>query len=225
MRLGLGTLTAPDSKKTAEERLFDLSGVAEDQRGLLLRLHLIDVIDGRIATLRRRATAVLIAIAFALIATVLVVIFAGRLTSLDASAVSNTDRLSSELDKLESKLSALSEVKRLSLSQSDDVKRQIDFIQSRLRGPVLSTDPNFLQNSIELTNAHIAATEKLLLQAWELEIKSERGFNSWQNITATAITRIGVVLIIVFLVQILMGLYRYNTRLLHSMLHGRTSLL
>jgi hypothetical protein len=37
----------------------------------------------------------------------------------------------------------------------------------------------------------------------------ERRFIDW----ATAITRVGVVLIIVFLVQILMGLYRYNTRL------------
>jgi hypothetical protein len=53
-----------------------------------------------------------------------------------------------------------------------------------------------------------------LEKAWDKEITSERGYNDTRYLIATAITRVGVVLIIVFLVQILIGLYRYNTRLI-----------
>src|SRR5262249_16757744 len=54
---------------------------------------------------------------------------------------------------------------------------------------------------------------ELLDTAWAKEINLEHGYNDWKYIVATAITRVGVVLIIVYLVQILMGLYRYNMRL------------
>jgi hypothetical protein len=55
---------------------------------------------------------------------------------------------------------------------------------------------------------------ELIDQAWKKDLESEHGYSDWRYIVATAITRVGVVLIIVFLVQILMGLYRYNTRLM-----------
>jgi hypothetical protein len=59
----------------------------------------------------------------------------------------------------------------------------------------------------------IGKLDALLGLAWAKELQSERGYNDWKYITATAITRVGVVLIIIYLVQILMGLYRYNMRL------------
>ena len=96
----------------------------------------------------------------------------------------------------------------------------LEFIKSRSGtfaaggNTVIPTDPEDLLRAISLNEKRIEETDKLLFDAWTREISSERGFNDWRNITATAITRVGVVLIIVFLVQILMGLYRYNTRLI-----------
>ena len=54
----------------------------------------------------------------------------------------------------------------------------------------------------------------MLRTAWDKQLRAEHGYADTRYIIATAITRIGVVLIIVFLVQILIGLYRYNARLI-----------
>ena len=56
--------------------------------------------------------------------------------------------------------------------------------------------------------------QTLLHEAWEKELLSQRGYSDSRYIIATAITRIGVVLVIIFLAQVLIGLYRYNTRLI-----------
>lgn len=228
LRIGTGSLSLTHQSPTVEERLSDWSKIPDDRKSLVTRLLLSDVINDRIVMLRRRATAILIVIALALMATVLVVIFAGRLTSLDAAAVSNTDRLNSELERLEARSALLSQSKSLlalvvkpdAPAVAAEAQRMLEFIKSRSGtfaaggNTVIPTDPEDLLRAISLNEKRIEETDKLLFDAWTREISSERGFNDWRNITATAITRVGVVLIIVFLVQILMGLYRYNTRLI-----------
>jgi hypothetical protein len=214
---------------SAEQRLDTLFRLPEDRRASYVRLGLLKTLDDRIALLRRRATTVLVVIGLALISTVLIVVFAGRLTSLDAAAISNTDRLSSELDRLEAKLAQLTQVKSLAAIvrsapgtlTADDAQKMLDFVKSAVGTYSIGSsskvsvppDPDTLFAAISSTEKRLDETNKLLQDAWAREINSERGYNDWRNIVATAITRVGVVLIIVFLVQILMGLYRYNTRL------------
>ena len=56
--------------------------------------------------------------------------------------------------------------------------------------------------------------ERLLDESWRLDLTSAKGYNDTRYIIATAITRVGVVLIIVYLVQVLISLFRYNSRLI-----------
>ena len=66
---------------------------------------------------------------------------------------------------------------------------------------------------VELEKREIDRLAELLNSAWKKELGTDKGNSDWKYITATAITRVGVVLIIIYLVQILMNFYRYNTRL------------
>lgn len=188
------------------------------------KLEVLRTIDQRIERLRGTTLAFLFGIALSLITGAFVIIFAGRLTSLDASAVSNVDRIKSDLADESRRLSRLYQYQSL-FTQIDTAKnaqapkdtldkldRQVATLQDLVTPspPDLATSKTLIADEKELiTNIH-----KLLDAAWTKELSSDRGYNDWHYIAATAITRVGVVLIIVYLVQILMGLYRYNTRLI-----------
>jgi hypothetical protein len=186
------------------------------------RLDVINGIHRRVERLVLRSQVILYTIGLALVASAIVILFAGRLTSIDASAVSNVDRLKSDLSDEVRKLSKLYQLKNaysqqeaaanlsLSRDQLDKLDRQISSLRDD-SSPGDSTSTTVVIAREELQADKIRT---LLQEAWEKELDSQQGYSDWHYIAATAITRVGIVLIIVYLVQILMGLYRYNTRLI-----------
>jgi hypothetical protein len=197
--------------------------ITTDEATLAEKLAVMSEIDERVDRLRRRTTTILTTIGAALLAAAFVVIFAGRLTSVDASAVSNIDRLKSEvldttktltrLYQYQSLYSQL-ETARKAFASSSDLEKIERSLGSLREG---SNFPPDLQSATQLVSQNNARVEKLndlLDDAWKRELVAEHGYSDWRYIVATAITRVGVVLIIVFLVQILLGLYRYNMRLI-----------
>jgi hypothetical protein len=222
-----------NASRSVEEFISHRGKVDTKDIPVLDRAIVMQEIDQRIGRLTNRTSGILVAIAFALVAAAFVVLFAGRLTSLDAEAVSNVDRAKSELAEATRALSRLYRYhtlfqqmdtlgKRLdenpSLSARDDLQKQIS--DRRREIEFLSRESVSMPSDALSASSMIAAQQKdvdsirsLLDEVWKKELLQDRGYGDWRYIVATAITRVGVVLIIVFLVQILMGLYRYNTRL------------
>lgn len=163
----------------------------------------------RINNLNERMGFIIWSVVASITIAVFVIIFAGRLTSLDASAVGSVDRLGAEITSLERKISEI-EAERVRAAKNANTE------VSKTNSERTSEDISFssLQaKRIEKYEEFLKQYESLLKDAWEKEIKSEKGYGDDRYIVATAITRTGVVLVLVFLVQILIGLYRYNTRL------------
>jgi len=228
---GRNLLAAPafvgEESKTGDLKSDDLRTAFQNRRSLkpdeiLLadRVDVIDNINRRVERLVRRTQIILYAIGFALVSSAFIILFAGRLTSLDASAVSNIDRLKSDLQSETSRLSRLYQLQILygqldsaksSATPTDKLQRQIDFLREDAMAPIDATSTTLL---IEDQKKRVDGIDALLASAWQKELDSARGYSDWHYIAATAITRVGIVLIIVYLVQILMGLYRYNTRLI-----------
>jgi hypothetical protein len=177
----------------------------------------------RVEALRARTRLILAAMAVSLVAAAIIVLFAGRLTSLDATAVSNIDRLKTDITETKRRLSKLYQSETLYRQYEaaakagvakdvfDRLDKQIAGLRDDAQSPqdLLSTDV-----MIDLEKTDLTKLSTLLNSAWERELSSEKGNGDWKYIVATAITRVGVVLVIVYLVQILMNFYRYNTRLI-----------
>jgi hypothetical protein len=202
-------------------RLQDSLG--SERIGNLDRLLVMAEIDGRIRRLQKRTNVILLAIGCALIAAAFIVVFAGRLTSLDAAAVSNIDRLKVEIEAVRGRLnthySAQAWREALQEAKKNGVAAEVEKLEKQM--PLLAKEyaglgsPKAVATFIEAEEKRLARLGDLLLEdGWKRELNAERGYNDWKYIVATAITRIGVVVIIVYLVQILMGLYRYNTRMI-----------
>jgi hypothetical protein len=222
-------LVNDDGNVVESQRNDDLPAALENRLSLkpsevLLadRFEVIESIHRRVERLTVRTQIILYTIGVALVVSAFIILFAGRLTSIDASAVSNVDRLKSDLVDENHKLAKLYKFQnlytRLGLAQKSSdtsevtvLQRQINFLSDDSTSPVDLDSTNLL---IADEKKQIENIEALLAIAWGRELYSERGYSDWHYIAATAITRVGIVLIIVYLVQILMGLYRYNTRLI-----------
>lgn len=206
------------------------------EHAALDRLTVMREIDERVDRLRSRTAVILAAIALALVAAAFVVLFAGRLTSIDAEAVSNVDRGKTELSEavrnltrlykyqtLFQQLDILSKQSEATPSNSDlekrlaEKKKDIDSLGGTFGFRDIGSIPvdyNSASSMIAMQATEVASLRTLVDDALKKELLADHGYGDWRYIVATAITRVGVVLIIVFLVQILMGLYRYNTKLI-----------
>jgi hypothetical protein len=208
------------------------------RQDVLSREDVVKEIDTRVEALRIRTLGILVSMGLSLLAAAVVVLFAGRLTSIDAEAVSNLDRAKAEFADANRELSRLFQLKaaftdmEALIKRLDEVKsKAIDTSQIRDAEKAVTDKRRDIANlqfardsasPIDLFSATTLIDEeqkqvdelrKMLSEVWKKELLSDRGYGDWRYIVATAITRVGVVLIIVFLVQILMGFYRYNTRL------------
>jgi hypothetical protein len=220
----------PPSLERAEALLVQRRALKPDEILFSNRSDVIREIDERVDSLRERANLILAIIGGSLLAAAIIVIFAGRLTSIDASAVSMTDKLGSELAvekkdlavlyRIQSNYDRLDELNRkLSLTPEEDKERKalVGDLPSGSRfigNEALPSSSSSAATMIAKQEGQIEKTTQLFDDAWKKEVNADHGYSDWRYVVATAITRIGVVLIIVFLVQILMGLYRYNTRLI-----------
>jgi hypothetical protein len=204
------------------EMLASRTGLTPEKAALFDRFIVAEEIEERAERLRRRSSIILGSIALSLVVAAIIVIFAGRLTSIDAAAVSNIDKIKAELLEVERRFAVLYDVKRQLFSATIESQPSPNTTDASKLRPRAETFPSSLgvpqdlaavDQMILILNERQKRMNELLNDAWMKELALERPYNDWRYIVATAITRVGVVLIIVFLVQILMGLYRYNTRL------------
>jgi hypothetical protein len=207
--------------KQLRDEFEEETGFSETEAIVANRLRAIRAIDERIHAFRVRSAWMLLSISFLLIAAAITIIFAGSLTNLDASAASDVDRINQDIVKMETKLAQLSELldfrrildasQDVSKERKDEVTRRIASV--RLNDATLPIEQNAIAAETDSVRRRLDQSEQLLKEAWTKQLTSEHGYSDTRYLIATAITRIGVVLIIVFLVQILIGLYRYNARL------------
>jgi hypothetical protein len=202
--------------------LLERAKLPPDQVAVAERLAVILEIRERVRRLRLRTTGILATMGVALIGAAIIVVFAGSLTSIDATAVSNVDKVKSDIADEQRQLTRLyqTQTQLMTLEQARTAgnKSEIEKLERQLYGgsssfSSLPTDPTAIQAMISDVKERIVKLNALLEPAWKKELETQRGYNDWHYIVATAITRVGVVLIIIYLVQILIGLYRYNTRL------------
>jgi hypothetical protein len=210
------SLQVEETPEAILQRVFeDERQLTDAERTLVSKLRTITAIDERTARLRFRANLMLYAVGALLIGASIIIVFAGTLTNLDASAVSNVDRITKDIDDAEGRLARLSgfeELKKASAADPSGAGKKLASLTDN--DPSLPTSDNGLAAEIDAAKTRLTQSEDLLRQAWSKELSAERGYNDTRYIIATAITRIGVVLVIIFLAQVLIGLYRYNTRLI-----------
>jgi outer membrane murein-binding lipoprotein Lpp len=210
-----------DASKELQEAFANEIRYSETEAMVSNRLYAIQGIDDRINALRARSTWMLLAIGMLLIAAAITVVFAGSLTNLDVSAASDVDKISQDKTTIETRIAQLSEIGDLEKIISADIasKDAKDRAAKRLaeitsNDKTLSTGQSGIQIEIDAARTALEQDQKLLKEAWTKQLTSSHGYSDTRYLIATAITRIGVILVIVFLVQILIGLYRYNTRLI-----------
>jgi hypothetical protein len=179
---------------------------------ILNKKQCLEDVDKRIGATRRRSTLMLTTIGILLVGAALVVVYAGNLTSLDVSANSNVDKLQKLIDAQESRLGQLSSVLFAVEQRKGGATDLADTIFARLDIVVPRTEAE-IRSDIDIIKDRLQGLQVLYQQAWLREVQAEHGYGDTKYLVATAVTRVAVVFIIVFLVQILINLYRYNTRL------------
>jgi hypothetical protein len=212
-----------------EEAFKREAGYTDKEATLSNKLRVIQAIDARTARLRKRTSLMLFTAGVLLVGASLIIIFAGTLTNLDVSAASNVDKVGAAITDAEGHLAKLSDLQqslnKLSAVDAtpDDRAAQQKKIADLRFDRTLPADEAGAAAQIAAEQKRLAELQDLYTKAWTSEMNSEHGYNDVRYIIATAITRIGVVLVIIFLAQILIGLYRYNTRLI-TFYHSRRDL-
>jgi hypothetical protein len=210
-----------DDYDSFQKLLLNESKLSSTDSLISNKLRAIAEIDSRVDNLRRRSGFILLSIAALLIVASLVVVFAGTLTNLDASAASSVDRLTSEIADTQNKIAILSEAADLidaidktpDNNKKSELKNRLDSLTARSGFAVPATS-TAISTVTSNSTSHLESMRKLLDDAWTKELSTPKGYNDTPYMIASAITRVGVVLVIVFLVQILIGLFRYNSRLI-----------
>jgi Tfp pilus assembly protein PilO len=208
----------PVRKETEiESILYERAKLPPDNVAVAERLAVMLEIRERVRRLRLRTTGILATVGVALVGAAIIVVFAGSLTSIDATAVSNVDKVKSDIAEEQRQLTRLyqnqTQSAALEQARTAGIKSETERLERQLTLSSLPTEPTAIQAMISDGKERIVKLNALLEPAWKKELETQRGYSDWHYIAATAITRVGVVLIIIYLVQILIGLYRYNTRL------------
>lgn len=185
----------------------------------------------RSRSLRHQATAMLVLISLTVAFGMLVVIFAGYLTSLDTSGSqlqlidqhSNTARTQFEgavlnLERKRDSLGTAQEAENRAVDASSGDTRQVR--DARTRREQRMKELEDAQDWFKETRATLAEANRLRLDALrhflglageKATVRSEAKESSL--LIASGITRFGVIAIVLFFVALLMGLYRYMSRL------------
>src|SRR5579864_1853071 len=176
---------------------------------------LIEDIEIRIRRLQARSNLILGIVIAALMCGVVLVIFAGRLTSIDAAAISNITAIKDEITSLDR---AISEV--------DTRVIKLTRPSNPLSAPNSPTTSSASTEDGDMGIAALNEERRALINRrdsisqtlgkfWETEVNSTTHdkLTDTNYITATFLTRVGILAILIFLVQILISLYKYNTRI------------
>jgi hypothetical protein len=166
-------------------------------------------IEGRISRLQRRSNLILSIIIITLLVGVVLIIFAGRLTSIDAESASNMSILRDEIASIDRSITDInSKISRL--IHPPKIANE----------PAISVPPddidikNLLEEKQALAERRNNAIH-ILKSIWETEttVSNRDKLKDSNYVMATFLTRIGILAILIFLVQLLVSLYKYNTRI------------
>jgi hypothetical protein len=195
------------------ERLFYQRDAARERSQLELEgvQALIRDIEGRVSRLQARSNLILVVIISALVSGLILIIFAGRLTTIDAESASNMSLLEDEISKVDSEISSINNKEGQLLhpqksSSSDPVPVALTVDDIGIKS--LEAEKNVLNERRENGVTALKTT-------WDTEanVTNHDKLKDTSYVTATFLTRIGILAILVFLVQILISLYKYNTRI------------
>jgi hypothetical protein len=156
-----------------EEGLLRRADLKPEDVPVSERLIVMSEIRARVRRLRARTTGILATIGLALVAAAIIVIFAGRLTSIDATAVSNIDKLKAEIADGQRQLVRLyqlqSLVPQLDETKKRGVKEEIDRVERQilnLREFSLPTDASAVAAMIVQQSKRLEKMNELLDTAW-----------------------------------------------------------
>jgi hypothetical protein len=178
---------------------------------------LIADIEHRVGRLQARSNLIIAIVIVSLVSAVFLIVFAGRLTSIDAAAVSSVQSIKEEMATLDRQISELG-AQSARISQQQKTTRVPE--QTPITRTPAESDPEILAVGIrenkEFLMTRRKAIAELLDKAWnnELNETTKDKLKDTNFLTATIMTRVGVLVILVFLVQILISLYKYNTRMI-----------
>lgn len=215
----------PESGHSAFSSAKEEMALSAEERRLVIRARLIAEVDRRVKQIRQRSIAMLVSIAFLLIVAATTVVFAGSFVSLDTTGGDDQARLQTLLSDQENRIGRLSE--HLASLDAPAPTDRVPANDPRFRFGRSNDFPNnreLVQQMLSNAEARRNQLSELIIKSWQRSLEAERGLNDTKFLIASAVTRLGVVLLILFLVQILVGLYRYNTRLAAFYLGRRDAL-
>jgi hypothetical protein len=124
-------------------------------------------------------------------------------------------RLADVIDQLEKRNSAGAkfEAPLIFSPKTETFRSYPEFPGSHVRVEFPPTTIAAAKSMAEVNDQQLKKAQEWLGEAWAKQLKEDKGYNDTRYLVVTTITRVTVVLVIVFLVQILVGLYRYNYRL------------
>jgi hypothetical protein len=151
---------------------------------------------------------------------VILIIFAGRLTSIDAAAISTVNLVKDEISSLDRSIGDINSrlAKLRNSASSPKISSQMSPTQV---SPVQDSDENadVVSSTLKDEKAALFKRRELAIVLWnsamqtELQQTGQDKLKDTNFITATFLTRVGVLVILLFLVQLLISLYKYNTRM------------
>jgi hypothetical protein len=150
--------TSPANLSKVEQTLAQRAKLNPEDALVVGRLTVISEIDERVESLRRRTSGILAIAGWALVVAAIIVIFAGRLTSIDATAVSNVDKLKSEVADEQKLLGRLYQLQSLS-KQLDELKQRSASTDAIERQIASIRDPNLGTVQIQYATCHLLQLE------------------------------------------------------------------
>ena len=172
----------------------------------------------RAANLQRRSRNLLNSIVAIIIFAALFVVFAGAVTSLDVTGVKLVALAQADVRTAEDELNRVraegARARQLRLQRSKEPAGKSEDRMDTSEED--RTDDQIYQEKFESKKRALSKANEVLLQVKDRQFDDGRAKDQASNqllLIQTSVTRFGVVLIIGFLVQILVNLYRYNTRL------------
>jgi hypothetical protein len=174
----------------------------------------------RAMQLQKRSGIILIGIVFMLVCAAIFIVFAGQITSLDVSGVKLVSLALSDVRAAEDDLQQINTEIRARTENLRRAKEQAAKIETAAEPAVKATfddsSDEFLKLKFEAKKTALLDANATLLKVRQKQYEDDRPKDQTSGQTLliqTSVTRFGVVIIMVFLVQILVNLYRYNMRL------------
>src|SRR5262249_44303155 len=175
-------LLPPPKETEIESILSERAKLTPDDVAVAERLAVMLQIRERVRRLRLRTTGILATMGVALIGAAIIVVFAGRLTSIDATAVSNVDKVKSDLAEEQRQLNRLyqqqAQLGAIEQARKEGRASDAERLERQLYGgssssSSLPTDVSGVQGMIHDGTQRIANLNTLLEAAWKKELETQ----------------------------------------------------